>query len=411
MINNKIVILHVFIDGMHFHKAADIYDSLPNVENLYFFYAPSKNFEFSKIKDSRVKFIYNFKEYLSYFSNPDIDVILFQSLPYHYYYLFDYIDDSKFVVWWMWGYDIYNGQGEFPALIPEMELYKPLTKQFREQLMEKTKLSLTAQIERKISWLIRLPLRVVVKLLRKHKNTPQVIKARKTQDEILARIDASYAPLDADFFRIKESHTCFHAEKFPNPIIEMDIPIVLKKNAGNILINHSLTYTVNHLDVFQVLRRTQICEGRKFIVPVSYGIYGYNGNPEILERASRMDPEKMIWLTKILPFEEYKSLLGTVTHAVFGMLRQQGMWNVNLCLRTGVKIYLFKDSIVYRELKERGYVCFSIEDDLTTESLSSCLSENDTRHNYYTFMKRCQEHSLQNCINFLENRIAMKKNP
>jgi len=410
MINNKIVILHVFIDGMHFHKAADTYDSLPNVENLYYFYAPSADFVFSKIKDSRVKFIYDFNEYLSYFSNPNIDVILFQSLPYHYYYLFDYIDDSKFVVWWMWGYDIYNGQGEYSALIPEMELYKPLTKSFMEQMINMSNGSLSGRIRRKTSWLIRLPLRVVGKLLRINRKMPQILKARKTQDEILARIDAAYAPLDADFTRLKESHPCFHAELFPHPIKAIDIPVVLKKKAGNILVNHSLTYTVNHLDVFHVLRQTQISDGRKFIVPVSYGIFGYNGKPEILEQASNMDPEKTMWLTKVLPYDEYKALLGTVTHAVFGMLRQQGMWNVNMCLITGVKIYLFKDSVVYKELKGNGYVCYSIEDDLTTDSLSSCLDEKDALHNYHVYMKRCQDHSLENCIHFLESGIDKKKN-
>ena len=84
---------------------------------------------------------------------------------------------------------------------------------------------------------------------------------------------------------------------------------------------------------------------------------------------------------------------------------------VNLCLGIGVKIYLFKDSVVYKELREKGYVCFSIEDDLTTESLSSCLDEKDTSHNYNIYTKWCQDHSPKNSGLFLEDGIAKKKNP
>ena len=118
MKDNNIVILHVFIDGMTFSKVADKYDSMPNLENRYYFYSPNKNFKFQKINDSRIIIIHDFDEYIGKFKDPVVDVILFYSLPYQYYYLFDYIDEQKYVVWWMWGYDIYNGQGQYPPLIP-----------------------------------------------------------------------------------------------------------------------------------------------------------------------------------------------------------------------------------------------------------------------------------------------------
>ena len=90
-------------------------------------------------------------------------------------------------------------------------------------------------------------------------------------------------------------------------------------------------------------------------------------------------------MTKLLPLEEYRAIINSISHAVFGMIRQQGLGNIWLCISNGVKIYLYKDSIVYKELKKMGFVCYSIEDDLTTESLSSCLSEKDAENNYRLF--------------------------
>ena len=57
------------------------------------------------------------------------------------------------------------------------------------------------------------------------------------------------------------------------------------------------------------------------------------------------------------------------THAIFGMIRQSGLGNIYLCFRKGIKVFLFKDSILYKQFKTDGYHVFSIEDELNDNSI------------------------------------------
>ena len=77
------------------------------------------------------------------------------------------------------------------------------------------------------------------------------------------------------------------------------------------------------------------------------------------------------------------------------MVRQQGLGNIFSCLVSGVKVYLYKDSIAAKQLRRDGYVFYSIEDDLTTQSLSCCLSKTDSYHNYYTYINFIRERNLR----------------
>lgn len=58
------------------------------------------------------------------------------------------------------------------------------------------------------------------------------------------------------------------------------------------------------------------------------------------------------------------------------------MGNVYLCLLTGVKVFLYKDSLIYKQLKDFGYIIFSIEDDLTEDALKVPLPKEDAYKNY-----------------------------
>jgi hypothetical protein len=86
----------------------------------------------------------------------------------------------------------------------------------------------------------------------------------------------------------------------------------------------------------------------------------------------------------------YFELLASVSHAIFGVIRQQAMGNIDFCLKNGVKIFLFQDSIVYKELIDQGYKVFSIEDDLTTDNLDLPLSKSDAYWNYSLYYKNRQ---------------------
>ena len=83
----------------------------------------------------------------------------------------------------------------------------------------------------------------------------------------------------------------------------------------------------------------------------------------------------MIWLEDFIPFKEYISYLDSITHAVFGQIRQQAIGNINFCFERGIKIYLYSDSIIYKQLNKWGYIIYTIENDLTSDSLNEVLDE------------------------------------
>lgn len=404
MKDGKIVLLHVFQDGLIFSGPADNYDAVPGVMNLYYFYTPIVGYEFQNIKDKRVRLVHDFDKYISLFSNPEIDVIVFHSLPFSNYYLFDYIDNRKIVVWWAWGYDIYYKQGRYSPLIALELMYMPKTLEYKKRHNQKSIGQLLFTLFKK-SW------RYSIHLL-KHVNnhSSSLPRSRKSQDEILSRIDFFYAPLEIEYEFMKKAQSSFHAIYFPHPTLKREFKFTQHKALGNILINHSLTYTDNHLDVFEYLKSIEIGNERKYIIPVSYGIDGFNGDPKELIKNSTLNKTQTLWLTHSLPYAEYKEIIESASHAIYGTLRQQALGNIFLCLRTGVKVYLFKNSIVYRELKKIGYVCFTIENDLTTESLSKNLSERDATANFQLYMKRISEGDPETCLRFLQKAISNKVN-
>ena len=129
----RIKILHVFIDDKFFDSVSNFFDNLSGIVNNYIFLAP-KGYKFKYIKRvDKISIVHSLKEYLSYFSNSNIDVIYFHSLPYDKYYLFKYIDKTKIVIWWAWGYDIYYKAADVLPPLINLNLYKPETLQLINQ--------------------------------------------------------------------------------------------------------------------------------------------------------------------------------------------------------------------------------------------------------------------------------------
>ena len=123
-------ILHIVPDDKFFEAVASLFDKITDIENIYLFYADTVNYSFKYIKSvNKLTVVYDKKEYLLYFSDPLIDVIYFHSFPPSKYKLIKYIDKNKKVIWWSWGYDIYNSYRGLQPLIP-LTLCKPLTRQY-----------------------------------------------------------------------------------------------------------------------------------------------------------------------------------------------------------------------------------------------------------------------------------------
>lgn len=366
-------ILHVFPEEKFFDPISEVYDNMEGIRNLYYLYTKEKNYTFRYIKHTeKVILIHDYKEYIKLFSCNDIDIILFHSLRFKFFKYFKHIDKNKKIVWWSWGGDIYNVLVKDVAPLISWENYKPLTEQYMKDHVQK---------DRNQEFLLKKWLRFLW-----HK---YLIRS------VVKRVDYFIPCIPIDYEMLKLHCRYFHAKLIPNCRKSSNYSFVFHEQPSNVLIGNSLTYTNNHLDIFEKVRTFSMVGERKYIIPISYGWgQAFGNNPDNLISLSSLNQDSVLWLKDYLDREEYFELFNKVTHAIFGVMRQQALGNIFYCLRTGVKVYLYKDSIVAKQLRKEGYVFFTIEDDLTETSLSECLSKEQAMNNFMLEQKKSDGESF-----------------
>ena len=364
-------ILHVFPDEKFFDYVSDFFDELNNVENLYIYYNREQNYTFKYIKNtSKIKIESSYKEYVKLFSSSNIDIIYFHSLPLNVWKFFRYIDKNKKIIWWCWGFEIYQKCRLMKPLV-QVDLYKPLTLEYVRQNEIKS-----IGLLRFLYWLLMYPYDYIIR------------------KKIISRIDY-FTPVLPIEYQLMKKISYFRAKPFmlnSGPGLASKVDFKFHLIPQNILIGNSLSYTNNHLDVFSKIHSYRLCN-QKYVVPVNYGT-DFNGNKMFLKDIANLHTD-VVWLTDFMPFEQYFQLFETITHAIFGHIRQQAMGNIFACLEKGIKIYLYKDSVIYRQLVELGFIVFSIDNDFSEISLQKVLSKEDA----YTNLTCCRKigiHKIEN---------------
>lgn len=154
----------------------------------------------------------------------------------------------------------------------------------------------------------------------------------------------------------------------------------IKTNGNNILVGNSANYTNNHLEVFRILNKVGV-EGRKIIVPLSYGDLKYG--EFICSEGFRLLRGDFVPLRDFIPLGEYTKRLQSCGITIMNHYRQQAIGNIIMMLWLGSKVYLSSSSTLYHYLKRIGIKVFSIDQDLVPESPDALnkLSEGDANHN------------------------------
>lgn len=369
-------ILHVFSDDKFFDVATTFFDAIPDVNNIYIYYTRDRNYRFNYIKNyHRIVIVTNKKEYFNYLRKKDINIVYFHSLSPSWYKYVLKIHRNVKVIWWIWGYDIYNKWRHCEALIP-ISLYKPIT----QSIIDK---------KRKRKNLIVFFREICYTLL-----YWRDIYIRK---KAIARVDYVSPVIDLEYKLLVEKCPFFRAEPFminSGPGIATFPLFARRKPLGNILIGNSLTLTNNHLDIFDAIKGCDHNSTQKYIIPISYGS---DLDKSILKE--NFPHYQVLWLEDWIPKDEYNMTLATVSYAIFGVIRQQAMGNIAYCLKNGVKIFLYSDSILYNYLISKGYVIFKIED-IRSNSFDTPLEEEAAMNNYMIL-----KNSWTDNVNYAYNEI------
>lgn len=336
-----------------------------------------KDYKFKCIKNhEKVTVLWNKRMVRDFFKKGEYDVVhLYTLIPQHWN-LIKYIPKDKKIIWWAWGWDLYDS---FLGLDPllKVDRLKPQTMSLIDE---------------------RKSLRVLVKKLVYECLRP-INQMRR--NNVLKRMDYITPVFPIEYEMLCKSYPGFRADIFFRSTSINPPPEAAEKNPnGNVLFGNSSTSTNNHLDVWEYIKSVSLCEGQTLFMPLNYGDSSYG---DIVQQVITKECPNAKFLREMIEKKDYWAILRSCSYAVFGMLRQQAMGNINYCIRHGIKLFLFKDSMNYQFLKSIGVEVFAIEE-MDSNSFREPLSpevqvnNNKALTDYRQYKNGIYEKVISNCF-------------
>jgi len=372
MENNNKIILHIVFDGILFDGITPHFDKMDGYENIYILNVYGEVPSFKYIKDSaKVIIAKDEKEWGSIISNPNIDIIYFHGLWTESARAIRYISDDVVVVWWCYGMEIYENVLGISPLLP-INIYKSHTL----FLLQKWNLKIHRFTSNFLAYFFPKVYNFIMRIKYPEKT--------RTIYSMLGRVDYLFTPLPLEYEEVIRYNKFIKAKPFRLYFCQSpDEQPVQHSTPGEILFDHSAVLSNNHADIFHALKRINISK-RTLNIPISYGDEIIR---EKIKKYSGFNGACTNFIENPIPYIDYKAMIRKCSHAFFGGIRQTGLGNIHLCLRNGVKIYFFKDSITYKYLKRAGYIVYSIEDNLSDDEIKTPLDANAVTHNFNLFYK------------------------
>lgn len=357
------IIIHVSFDGIFFDIISTNFNSLSGYSNIYLVFAGEELNYISSNRDQIVK-IRHTQDLYQWFQNPDVDIIYFHGLWPKYYKSYDYIRDDTVVIWFCFGKELYETTPGYPCLI-RTRMFKRKSFWFYYKDFVKRFHFFRAIVGHIIPFY-------------------DLLRGNLDRRRLISRVDYVQTPLMIEYEMLRKL-PYFKAKPFKlegRGINAEEDRLVSHEMAGGILINHSAAYTNNFIEVMEALSYSKV-KGRTLYFPI---VYGEEKVKELVKQYEGFNGNETIFIKEKLPLKEYENLISSCSYAIYGTLRQQALGNIFNCFRTGVKVFLFRDSMIYRQFKKDGFAVFAIED-IDGKALSEPLSREEAIRNnnlYYS---------------------------
>ena len=374
---DKLRVLHIIKDDKFFDSVFNQFETVKQFENIAVLLVQKvEGYQFQYIKGVENVTIVKDTDFTNLLLDGAYDIVFFHSLTVDKYKYITRIPKNKIIIWWSWGYDLYNSvYGMRPLL--EVNLFRPLT-------------SSVINSQRGIVYDIK---QLIKKILFSRYYT-------RLRQQVIERIDYFQPVIPLEYQLLKEIPG-FNAKEFYYPLCFSDYANVLidyKKNTnGSILIGNSQAPTNNHFDVWHDVNK-YIPDGRDVIFPINY--IGDKEYADEISNRIHSTSHNLHFLKDFMPKDEYFNMIDNCSYAIFGVMRQQAMGNINYCISHGIKVFLYRDSLVYRFLKENGYIVFAIEE-IDENSFVTPLTHEEMELNAkafakeYTYIKNVQNAAFE----------------
>lgn len=357
---NKLRVLHIAQDDKFFDNIFNKWKDDDQYDNRAVIIKNREDYSFRYIKSIKdVTVLYNKAMVKDCLRSSNYDIIYLYSLSGLFWKYCNYIPKDKIVIWWGWGYDLYGRYRLVPPHI-NVQLYKIETRQYILRDFFRVHNLITF-----FPKLLQLPINTYYKY------------------NVIKRVDY-FQPVTAIEYDLMKHYSAFRAkEYYTKDSYSPANELILKKNGGNVLLGNSSTPTNNHLDILSVINN-KLSENQSIVLPLSYGDMKYRN--WLVDRISN---QRVLLLKDYLTLSEYNKIIDSCSYACFGVMRQQAMGNITYALKTGMKVFLYKDSVAYKSLKKLGFIIFAIED-INETSFSSPLTEDEARTNYMATIKEAE---------------------
>lgn len=334
MVGENIKFLHILKDDKFAEPLINIYQAYNDITSEFVFYGKRDKLKYIKGRQD-VQIFEKAKEFVEKIKVGNYNVVFFHSLQPRLCRFVKSIPSDKIVIWWAFGYDIYGDLNYGPKSFVNDSFY------YSETLkILKRPRSVQASIKQ---WCVKLYIESILRLYKK---------------DILGRIDFFQPVIPFEFEQVKSFFKRDVREYYlPDSIARFDYSDSPKSENGNIIIGNSASAFNNHVDVWLKIKDF-IPKSREVVMPLSYGNMSYA--KAVKERI--VGNHNIRFLDTFLPRDEYFSIVNSCSYAVYGSIRQHAMGNIYTSLRNGVKVFLFRDSYIYKYMTSFGFVVFAIED-------------------------------------------------
>lgn len=360
---------------IHFVKDEKFIDSLiemmdrtnSDVTNHFVLITLHRNYCFKYIKKKNRIRIIKPQQVLVYMKEWKANVVILHSLYSIYPLLLVKFPPYVKIVWFAWGYDIYTTIYGHKPLIEVKQLYHEETK--------KTVCNNRCFNIKSIAVSLRnLFLKGKVELL-------------------LSRIDyfSGVIPEEYELIKNNESNTFFRAKPLSFNYTDINSPICAENinapyvHGHNIQLGNSGDFSNNHIDCMKLLQTINL-GGKEIYVPLSYaGTKQYR--EKVTAYGEQIWGDKFVSLKNFMPLNEYNRTLNTCSYAIFCHERQQAMGNIFTSLWNGCTVFLSSSSIIYDYLKVRGFIVYTIQNDLVMIAKNQTISDYDKMKNRKLLLK------------------------
>lgn len=334
----------------------------------------------STFKDDFITYLPSSKNFYNIYVEKidELDKIIFH--PYKYDSIaFLKIVKKKFpevkVFWAVWSYELYD----LPPLPPGY--YEPFSLKFVKENMrfpEKIKeFKIIGKIISNFSYLLGIK-----------KNYAKELKRSYNQIDFFC----SLLPSDFLYYQKISANTSTKHLAFAYLSLEEIMPELNNFNStGNkIMIGHSSSPSGNHFEILS--RLNEINPEVPIYVPLAYGDkkYGDLIETETLKKFPKADIQR----NKLDKASYYKKLT-EVAWAIINVKVQQGLGNITALIWMGVKVFLDKNSSIFKDFTDWGIVVFSIQHDLNKMELSQKLTTAQIENNKKIILEKCKEETVR----------------